>query len=151
MPTISVSLGHLDDAVKALRKYAKKLEQSTDEIDRRLSEIAADEARPRYRGGVAVTAEEHGVAATGKSVVFQEFGAGATISDPFPDGADVSFEIRRGSYSDLHEGPYMQSGYEYWTFGGRRYEYVEPTNALFYGMMEAKERAAEVVREVLHE
>lgn len=148
---ISVSLGHLDRAVRQLEKYAKKLEQCPEEIDRRLSEIAADEARTHFRGGVTVSAEPHGVIATGDSVVFQEFGAGARISDPFPDGADVDFEVRRGAYSDLHEGPYAESGYEYWTFGGRRYEYVTPTNAMFHGMMEARAQAGAVVKEVLNE
>ena len=148
---ISGSLGHLDRAVKQLERYAKKLEQCPEEIDRRLSEIAADEARSRYRGGVTVTAEDHGVIAEGDSVAFQEFGAGARISDPFPDGADVSFEIRKGSWSDAHEGPYKQSGYKYWTFGGRTYTYIEPTNALFYGMEKAKEEAGRIAREVFDE
>ena len=148
---ISVSLGNLDRAVKQLERYAKKLESSTDEIDRRLSEIAADEARERYRGGIAVTAEEHGVTATGDSVVFQEFGAGATVVDPFPGGADVtSIEIMQGSYSRERRGPYWASGYESWEFGGRAYTQVEPTNALFFGMLEAKDRAGEVAREVLN-
>lgn len=149
--TISMDLSKKSilKAAKELKKYAKQLKKAESEISARLSEIAADEAKNHFDSEVMVTAGNNGVTASGYSVVFQEFGAGARISDPFPGGADVDFEIRRGAYSDLHNGEYAQSGYEMWHHDGEEYRYATPGNGLFYGMMEAKEQAAEVVKEVL--
>lgn len=135
---------------KDLEEYAAALtKEIAPEIERRLSIEAAAEAAAHFGEGVTVTPTEHGVAASGEDVVFQEFGAGARISDPYPGGADVGFEIRRGAYSDLHEGEYAQTGYEYWHHGGERYEYVTPGNGLFYGMEKAREEAGRIAKEVL--
>lgn len=138
-------------AAKELKDYAKHLRLAENEISLRMSQTAAEEARTHYDSDVAVEATTHGVLAAGDSVVFQEFGAGARISDPFEDGADVGFEIRRGVYSDLHHGEYAQSGYESWHYRGVEYRYVTPTNALFYGMMKAKEEGPKIAKEVLKE
>ena len=141
----------IQEAADELMEYSKKLRRAEFMIDQKLSQIAAEEAGKHFDGDVTVSALDHGVMATGESVVFQEFGAGSRISDPFPDGADVDFEIRRGAYSDLNGGEYAQTGYEYWHHNGERYEYQTPRNGLFYGMMAAKENAAEAVKEVLEE
>lgn len=147
--SMDLSVKSIMAAAEKLRAYARKLEEGTGRIEERLSEVAADEARTHFDGDVSVEALPNGVRASGESVVFQEFGAGARISDPFPGGADVGFEIRRGAYSDLHGGEYAQSGYESWHYRGEEYRYVTPRNGLFYGMMKAKEESANIVREVL--
>ena len=136
-------------AAKQLRDYAKKLKASTLWIDQRLNQVAADEARTHFDGDVTVIPQDHSVVAMGPGVVFQEFGAGSRISDPYPGGASVDFDIRRGAYSDLHQGEYAQSGYEMWHYNGEEYRYVTPTNALFHGMMKAREEAAQIIREEL--
>lgn len=136
-------------AAQALREYAAKLEDSTEEIQSELCRVAAAEAAKHFDEDVTVTPAGDRVIAEGESVVFQEFGAGARISNPYPDGGDVGIEVRRGAYSDLHEGEYAQTGYEYWHHDGERYEYVTPRNGLFYGMMQALEDAPDIVREVL--
>lgn len=150
MRKISFNLDPRDirDLANELRRYAKEMQDMADDVTVRLSEVAADEARSHYSSDVTVEATSNGVTATGESVVFEEFGAGARISDPFPGGADVSFEIRRGAYSDLNEGEYARTGYDHWHHDGQIYQYVTPTNALFYGMERAKEEAARVAREV---
>lgn len=139
----------IEQAAKKLAAYAVRLRDSETEITRRVSEVAADEARDRYDEDVFVYGTDHGVIATGESVVFQEFGAGARISDPYDGGADVDFEIRRGAYSDLYGGEYAQSGYEKWHHDGEEYRYITPTNALFYGMEAARAAAADIAKEVL--
>lgn len=149
--SMDLSPTSIEKAAEQLRQYAKRLREASDEIDSRLSTEAAEETATHYDADIMVEALEHGVRASGESVVFQEFGAGARISDPFPDGADIGVDIRRGSYSEMNMGEYWQSGYEQWHYGGEEYHYVTPTNALFYGMTRAKERAAEVTREVLRE
>lgn len=133
-----------------LKDYAKRLEEeAAPEIESRLATAAAAEAAGHFSEGVAVTASGNRVIASGSEVVFQEFGAGARISDPYPGGADVGFDIRRGAYSDLHGGEYAQSGYELWHHGGEEYRFVTPGNGLFYGMERAREQAASVAKEVL--
>lgn len=138
----------IDDLVKELRRYAKQMRDMADEVSMRLSEVAADEARSLYSDDITVEATGNGVTASGESVVFEEFGAGARISDPFPDGADVSFEIRRGAYSDLHQGEYARSGYKEWHHNKEPFKWVTPTNALFFGMEKAKEEIGKIAREV---
>lgn len=150
MKKISFSLDprEIERAAKELRDYAASLSVRAMELDRKLSEEAANEARAHYSGAVTVEPTDRGVMAYGQEVVFEEFGAGARISDPFPGGADVSFEIRRGAYSDLHNGEYAKSGYEAWHHNGERYEYVTPRNGLFYGMEQARSMAADIAEEV---
>lgn len=144
---IDLSPASAERAAEQLRAYAQQLLTASDTISRRLSEEAAEEARQHYGPEVTVEALDHGVRASGEEVVFQEFGAGARISDPFPGGADIGVDIRRGSYSEMNEGEYFRSGYELWHHDGEEYRYVTPTNALFYGMMRAKDMAAEVAKE----
>ena len=142
----------IEKAARELREYAERLRNAESTISERLSEIAADTARDHYSEYVMVdTVPGGGVLACGDSVVFEEFGAGSRISDPYPDGADVDFEIRKGAFSDLHNGPYAQSGYSHWWYGGKWMRYITPRNALFYGLEEARSREAEVAREVLQD
>lgn len=146
---MDLSPSSIRSAANELKKYADHLKACESHIAERLSDEAAEEAAEYFDDGVSVEALANGVRATGESVVFQEFGAGLTISDPFPDGADVSFQIRRGAYSDLHQGEYAQTGYELWHHDGIEYRYVIPKHGLFYAMMRAKERAKDVAKEVL--
>lgn len=146
--TIDLSEESIANAVAMLRDFETQIRDSATKITSRLSEIAADEARERYDDDVFVYATDHGVIATGESVVFQEFGAGARISDPYDGGADVDFEIRKGAYSDLYGGEYAQSGYQQWHHNGEEYKYVTPRNALFYGMEAARAAAPRIAGEV---
>lgn len=140
-------------AAKRLERLADRLERGaiTSEITRRVSEAAADEARNHFSADITVMPHDHGVTAVGEQVVFEEFGAGARISDPYPGGTDAGIEIRRGAYSDLYGGEYAQTGYQFWHHDGERYEYVTPVNGLFHGMMKAKDEAPGIIEEVLRE
>ena len=147
--SMNLSRKSIQAAAKALADYAKHLKDCETAITERLSEIAAEEAAEHFDEDVTVTSTANGVLATGPSVVFQEFGACAAVRDPLPGGADVSFEIRRGAYSDLHYGEYAQSGYKSWHHNGTEYTEVVPNHGLFYGMMKAKEEAPRIAKEVL--
>ena len=141
---------HLAWAADKLREYAQALRYTAKMLPDDLSEVAAEEAREHYTPDIVVTTGEGAVSASGENVVFEEFGAGARISDPFPGGTDADMEIRRGAYSDLVGGPYAENDYEYWMHDGERYEYVTPTNALFYGMEAARGQAAEKASKILN-
>ena len=149
--TAELSAASLRKAADDLKRYAAELRIDAREISHRLSEEAADVARQHFSPDITVVAEDEGVIAVGEQVVFEEFGAGARISDPYPGGADVDFEIRRGAYSDLHGGEYSQNDYTEWHHDGQTYEYITPRNGLFHGMMHVRDRAGEVAREVLED
>ena len=144
---IEVSLDKLQKLADELLRLADRIDKAPKSVNAMLVAAAAEEARNHYSDRITVEETENAVRATGNSVAFEEFGAGARISDPFPDGADVDFEIRKGAYSDLHEGEYAKSGYESWHHGGEEYKYVTPTNALFY----ARERAIAEIPEAANE
>lgn len=148
---IDIKLGpdSIRDAAEMLENYAKRLENAEEAIQAELCTTAANEAAKHFDGDVMVVPAGDRVIATGESVVFQEFGAGATISDPYPDGAEVDFEIRRGAYSDMTGGEYARTGYEYWHHDGEKYTQVVPVHGLFYGMMAAKDAIPEIVKGVL--
>lgn len=146
--TVSLDPKDIDELAKQLRKYAGEMQEMAGRVTERLSEIAADTARELYSEEIAVEATGNGVVATGESVVFEEFGAGARISDPYPGGTDAGIEIRRGAYSDLHGGEYAKTGYDHWHHAGEVYRYVTPTNALFFGMEKARDEAGRIAREV---
>lgn len=137
--------------LSGLAKYARTLDRKCDKLVEELAREAADEARAHFSADVSVTSEGGTVRASGQSVVFEEFGAGARISDPFPGGADVDFEIRRGAYSDMVGGMYAATGYHHWMHDGQYYEYVTPVNGLFYGMEHARDMEDEVGRKVFQE
>lgn len=146
---VSLDPKSIRDAENKLWELVSKLSQCSDDIASELCKRAANEAAKHFDGDVTVMPAGDRVIAEGESVVFQEFGAGSRISNPYPDGGDVSFEVRQGAYSDLHEGDYAQNAYEFWHHGHEEYEYIEPRNGLFYGMMQAIDDAPEVTREVL--
>ena len=147
--TAELSQRSLQKLADDLMEYARRLETAEEEIVQRMSTEAAAEAGKYFSEGVSVFPNGHGITANGESVVFEEFGAGATVRDLFPGGADVSFEIRRGAYSELHHGEYEQTGYEYWHHHGQRLTHVDAGNGLFYGMEAARSSAPEIVKEVL--
>lgn len=147
---IDIKLGpdSIRDAAEMLESYANRLKNAAEAIQTELCKTAATEAARHFDGDVTVMPAGDRVTATGESVVFQEFGAGAAVRDPYPDGAEVDFEIRRGAYSDMMGGEYAQTKYEYWHHDGEKYTQVVPVHGLFYGMMAAKDAIPEIVKGV---
>lgn len=139
----------LERMADELRAYAAKLRESGPKISEKLCEIAAEEARGHFSAGIAVDHTENKVIATGDYAIFQEFGAGAAVSDPFPGGSDVSVDIRFAAYSEKNGGELFRTQ-EYWHFGGKEYREVVPTHGLFHGMERARAEAGKIAREVLN-
>ena len=133
-----------------LRAYAAKLRESGPKISERLAEVAAEEAKGYFGSHITVYADENKAIALGDYAIFQEFGAGAAVEDPFPGGSDMTVRIEQGAYSDEHEGEYTRTGYQYWHFGGRKYTEVVPTHGMFHGMEKARAEAGNIAREVLN-
>ena len=107
---IKVSLGNIDEAIKAIEQYEKNLEKKTKAFMERLAEIGADTAKTKFS-----TAQYDGendvvvgdpkwidnkrlvLSATGRSVLFIEFGTGVHYSSAsHPKEAEFGFS--RGTY-----------------------------------------------------
>ena len=139
MRELSVSLNpsSIQDAIDALNGIKKGL--TGDKMDNVLfnaAELIAEEAQAIYGPSVTVTQETvewgkiHDVVATGRAVMFLEFGAGATTNVPYnPFAENAPVPIRPGSYSETHRQLYTRYGY--WIFGGRIYDHVNPLRALY--------------------
>ena len=141
--------GDLSRMADELRAYAAKLRESGPKISERLAEVAAEEARGHFSAGIAVDHTENKVIATGDYAIFQEFGAGAAVEDPFPGGSDVSVKIDFAEYSRKNGGELFRTQRS-WHFGGKEYFYVTPTHGLFHGMEKARAEAGKIAREVLN-
>lgn len=134
--------GDLEDLAGRLTGPAMK------EADEKLAAMGAETAQENFGPDITVTADGNRIIANGEQVVFLEFGAGATTVDMW--GADLGFEIDRGSYSDEHDGEYAKSGYEMWHHAGQEYEYIQPTYAMFRAKLQIQRDAAEEIRKVVN-
>lgn len=107
---IKVKLSNIDEAIKAIEDYEKRLEKKRKTFIERLSEIGVETARVSFReaqydgdNDVVVSDGEwlddnrFVFSATGRSVTFIEFGAGVHYSSPPHPKAD-EFGFTRGSY-----------------------------------------------------
>lgn len=133
---ISVSLTSkgLEEAADAVRELQKRL--NGDRMDNAIFDIATlimADAGHTYGNSVKVTTEaaENGrdVVATGRAVMFLEFGAGTETDVGHPYAENAPAPIEPGSYSREHAGMFEELGY--WAFGGRFYKFVAPRRALY--------------------
>lgn len=121
-----------------------------------LAEIGRRAAQGAYGGAVSVTVEEYSngiqIRANGDAVVFLEFGAGSAVDTANIFAGSMPFEVRPGSYSEVHYDPttnaprpnYYMDGY--WNFGGVDYREVQPRNGMeraYEAMMQDMRSAAE--------
>lgn len=107
-----------------VRKFLKELAERGREVLDSLGYTAES-------GEIRVTIEEidngYCINASGKGVVFLEFGAGdATIGDKYADM--MPFEVAPGSYSETHDQQY--STYGQWVFGSVIYTEILPRNGM---------------------
>ena len=83
-------------------------------------------------GEITVTVEEmddgYRINAAGKGIIFLEFGAGDTVNSGNKYAAEMPFDVRPGSYSEINEHQYELSGR--WIFGGVVYTQIMPRNGM---------------------
>lgn len=107
---IKVSLGNIDEAIKAIEDYEKSLEKKQKKFAECLAEIGVETAKISFRNAQydgdndVVVSDAKWIddnrlvlSATGKSVTFIEFGAGVHYSSPSHPKAD-DFGFARGTY-----------------------------------------------------
>lgn len=105
------------------------------QVEEFLAEVAAlgqEVAQGYYGGGASVIVEPidngYAIIASGRGVVFLEFGAGNTVNTGNIFASDMPFEVRSGSWSESHAHQYELTGR--WVFGGMVYSQVTPRNAM---------------------
>ena len=125
-----------------MNRIIKSTSSKIDQFLKELAEIGQRAAQGAYGdgGAVIVTVEpiENGFAinASGDAVVFLEFGAGSAVNGGNRYAEYMPFEVRPGSYSEVHYDPQTGSprpSYHldgYWEFGGVHYTEVYPRNGM---------------------
>jgi len=85
----------------------------------------------------------------GKGICFLEFGAGAATDESHPFADNVSFQVKRGSYSDSHNGMYAQTGYDHWYFGGVKYSETKQRAGMYEAYKAITQQVYDIAKEVL--
>lgn len=145
----------------AEERYIAEFNEKVDRFIAALAIVGANAARAAYGGeAVSVVVEpiENGMAikASGRAVVFLEFGAGSTVNEANRYASVMPFEVRRGSWSDQAVGPdgktpgmYARTGYKYWVLNnGVVLTHIEPRNGMQKAYDEIIQNVVEIAREV---
>lgn len=126
----------IKEANKELKRLAKEFDRNVDQFIVEFAEIGQRAAQGRYGSAIDVTVEriENGVRilASGKAIIFLEFGAGTTVNTANRYKGEVEaqggFGIYPGSWSEEHAREFLEKGY--WTFGGVKYTHIDPRNGM---------------------
>ena len=118
----------IENAVKQLDEIAKAFDRKLAEFLKEIAQIGADAARDGYGGHVHVEPRQVGenewvIEANHEAIVFFEFGAGDATDSRARYAAEMPFEVRPGSYSELNAQQYSEHGF--WIFGGRKYTEIK--------------------------
>lgn len=121
----------ISQMAKQLERIEKELSAGMPTLVRELVERGEIVARGCYGDSVSVTSSVDNsggtITASGKAVMFMEFGAGrATIDNNF----SANLPVWEGAYSEtVGSGEYARTGR--WHFGGRVYTFVQPRMGMF--------------------
>lgn len=153
--SVSLSPDGIQKAIDEVLKLQKRL--NGDRMDNAIFDISTrimGKAGEIYGPSVRVTTEPaakgRDVVASGKAVMFLEFGAGTQTDVGHPYAANAPAEIRPGSYSETHAQMFSstnEDGNGYWVFGGKVYHYVMPRRALYEAVNYVAPDIAEIVKE----
>lgn len=157
----------IDRAIKQLQDYKKKLEEKAQEVAKRLAEIGATRAEIDFENApydgnkefdisVEKTDNGYSVTASGKSVLFVEFGAGVTYGGGHPQAKE--FGMGPGTWPDPHYRKYNGQLYANWenpngwyllkeAGGGHTYGNA-PSMPMYNAEQEIKSNIEQIVREV---
>lgn len=158
----------IDNAIKQLEAYQKKMDEKADEIVRRLAEIGKTSADAGFRNALYDGNKEFSVdydktqggyvvTASGKSVLFVEFGAGVTYGGGHPQAAE--FGMGPGTWPEPHYRKYHGKLYANWEnpsgwylpkeAGGGHTFGNAPAMPMYNAEQEIKANIEQIVREVL--
>lgn len=156
MKTIEMRLNQTDigKAIKYLERYRNRLPKKIDELEWRMATEGAQVAQRIYGRAVTVTVrrEKDGVSvlASGKAVVFLEFGAGFGTDPMHPLSQELyeqsGVEVYEGTYSDSNARQFVTL--DKWFFGGNWYTAVQPRYAMWEADKAMSNEAVRIAKEV---
>ena len=153
--------------IRLLESYRKQLIERCDRFIRKLAENGMRVASKEYARGeghpndppiyVSVTQTENGysVTASGRQIVFMEFGAGTKTNSSHPMAQSLTsqtgIEVRPGSYSETNTQEFAALGF--WVYPPKSkehkvYEYIEPTPGLWRARQEIERKVEKIAKEV---
>jgi len=150
--SIDLSASGINKALRELERYKQSVvsntkllgEQLTEEggrIAAALYEQAKDQGYDNFTGGMRIerksvdvqsvpTSDGHSIVALGEAVCFYEFGAGMyALESLYPDSSMIpsGVVVEPGAVSSRYD----PISHPYWFYGGRRYEGINPTFAMY--------------------
>lgn len=145
---IDVSIGGIDNIIKALSKY-DNIEDKLSNIAKRLCDVGEPIIRSVHGNHAKVTAEKtpdgYVIRAEGEDVLFIEFGAGDMAGTTTVMYDEVPAVVRPGSWSETHARQYSTQGF--WYFGGKLYRETVPHPAFYYAYQAMVQALPQIVSE----
>lgn len=152
----------IDDAIKSLKRAAAELKSKSDKALYRVAKLVADTAEAHYASGfldenddvnVTISPISNGyvVKASGESVCFLEFGAGAAAGNGYDTSVyEPPVDISPASWSET-EGTGEFAKYGSWHYQKRKYTMVVPRMGMYHGVKAAKDNMDRIVNEVFND
>ena len=138
-----------------VRKYLR--EKSNEFVERLTSEVGKKAAESAYGNApIQLWLEKiprgWRLVANGEAVGFLEFGAGTMSDRQHPFAKNAPFPVQPGSWSQIHGDKQFVPGlYEYWYFGGQKFEYVAPRRGMLAAYNAMQRDIVKVAKEVFNE
>lgn len=158
MATTVINLDPLNPAsiIRAERLYRERVrefERLTARFFVELAEIGRQAAQGAYGEEINVELQplDDGVSivASGREIIFLEFGAGDTVNGGNRYAQQMPFEVSSGSWSRTHTQQYAIQGY--WFHDNIRYTEIQPRNGMEHAYQEIIQNIHRVAREVFGE
>ena len=155
---VELSEDGINDAIKELRRYARWVEQKTDELRIRLATLGASVASIEFRraiyngtNDVSVRVDDIGsvavIYAEGEAVAFIEFGSGKKYGYGHPEASKFGFGP--GTWSDGSDGKGHWDNPNGWWFGSGQHSYGNPpAMAMSRAVNEMAEQLTKIAWEV---
>ena len=146
------NLDSINQAIKELKQYQKKLTKLEKKFCLELAEIGRQRAQTIYDGAhvegfnqpvtceVVETRDGAKLLANGIDVCFIEFGTGVEADNSVHEG----YTFSPGSWSSSELGKGVFSEYGYWFYNGTKFTGTPPAHAITQAIAEMESKASEV-------
>ena len=151
---LKIQTKSINKIVAYLRAIKRDFDERCEQFVARLAQLGADGAKIDYQAvnylgdndveiDVIKTAEGYEVVASGRSVIFIEFGSGMGATHPQAD----EFDYGSGTWSKRHGiGKFYRDGY--WYYDGVKLKEQQPAQAMFNASKNMRNQILKIAREV---
>lgn len=162
-----LSVSDINHMIKLLESYKKQFIERCNRFIRKLAEEGMRVATTEYAKGeghpndppinvtVVQTDNGYSITASGRQIVFMEFGAGTRTATSHPMAQSLTsqtgIEVRPGSYSEQNTQEFAALGF--WVYPPKSsehktYEFIEPTPGLWRAEQEIERKIEKIAKEV---